>query len=163
LPAAYFDRTCTPPSEELMGAAGGSGRDNSVTVIYGICDFEREPQCSPPLQVQSWPACERKPANYRDPNGALPERTDLTIRGVPAAVYEEDHRVEVYSGTTTVVIYANDRDLALRAAEGLQRAPMAKPPLERPLAQQPAGQLPPPRPEVLQGTYECGDVRSEEG
>jgi hypothetical protein len=114
-------RQCAPPK----AASGGPPlRVNVVQVSYGDCHAADEQACSPPLTVQSWPACERNLSlyqRYAGPPGEDPlPHTALTVRGAPAASFDNGGRIEVYTGDATVVIFANeDPQLALAAANAL--------------------------------------------
>lgn len=94
---------------------------DTVSFIYGSCeiplseDGEYDGGCAPPLAIEIWPACER----YQ---GLYPFEPDesLTIRGSPAAFYEGHHRLELYTGTSTVVIFGKGREQLLKAADELE-------------------------------------------
>jgi hypothetical protein len=96
-------------------------RANFVTFIYGRCETGGEDGCLPPLEIQIWPACDRNLASYRlTPAGDSLPHEDLTVRGVPAAFFSDDARLELYTGDVTVVIFGQDRDQLLRAADALR-------------------------------------------
>jgi hypothetical protein len=57
--------------------------------------------CYPPLQLQIWNACERNETSI-----AIPAEERLTIRGVKAAYYEVRSRLELYTGVSTIVMFA---------------------------------------------------------
>jgi hypothetical protein len=135
-------------------------RSNWVTYVYGDCpepidDPERD-GCVPPLQVQSWPACETSLWSFE----LGPEEFRITyvegqLRGAPAAVFGDDGlRVEIYTGISTVVIYGTDRDQILRAVSALREHPGAgtlaglSPIL-------PGGTLPPPAEGAIRGALAC--------
>jgi hypothetical protein len=118
-------RNCEPPKPPWPYRA------NFVSHIYGDCELSETsgegPHCAPPLEIQSWPLCERNPQRYLEGqqgspllSGAAAEE-ELTIRGVPAAIYDEGQVLEVYTGTTTVAIFGDDRAQVRRAAENLVR------------------------------------------
>jgi hypothetical protein len=104
LPRTETDRDC-----EAMPAATyteeGDGRTNTVSVDYGDCtvDEAEDPGgCSPPITVQTWPACERNRASYvLDDYGTSLPRQDVTIRGDPASWFDPN-RLELYTGAATV-------------------------------------------------------------
>ncbi len=119
-------RDCEVPAAQ--DAATGYRRMDSLTFLYGSCDANAtdpsttDSGCSPPVEVQSWPACERNRAQYDiDPDGTPPPRQDLTIRGVPASFYMDDTppRLEVYSGSSTIVILGPDRQTEIDFANSL--------------------------------------------
>ncbi|MGH3031015.1 MAG: hypothetical protein ACRDNE_09680 [Gaiellaceae bacterium] len=71
---------------------------------------------------------------------------DTTVRGVPAAFFEEGGRLEVYTGEVTIVLFGQDRGQLLRAAAALRAenggvGPDAK--------------LPAPAAGALEGKLEC--------
>lgn len=91
-------------------------RANYVDFVYGTCDSS-EGGCAPPLSVQVWAACERNPMVYSPEAG---EEAPIEVRGVPAYFYEGGRRLELSTGTSTVVIFAADRGSALAAARALR-------------------------------------------
>ena len=93
---------------------------NWVDFLYGDCTADRtdtpgDTGCGLPFQVQVWPACERNPSVY----SADMEREALTVRGVPAYLYEEGTQLEVSTGRVTVILFGNDRTQLLEAANRL--------------------------------------------
>jgi hypothetical protein len=114
-------RQCVPPKS---ASDGPPLRTNVVQVSYGDCHAGDEQACSPPLTVQSWPACERNLSlyeRYSGPPGEDPvPHTPLTVRGAPAASFDDGRRIEVYTGDATVVIFADENpQLGLAAANAL--------------------------------------------
>jgi hypothetical protein len=97
-------------------------RANYVGYIYGDCTIASgDEACAPPLEVQVWPACTRNYSTYQltpTPGSQLPH-TDIVVRGAPGAVFEEGHRLEVYTGAETVVIFGDDEAQLFRAADSL--------------------------------------------
>ncbi len=85
---------------------------HTVSFLYGTCDPSggEEHSCGPPLQVQNWPACGRNAALY---GFHLPLK--LEVRGVPARRFGD--RIEMWTGTSDVVIFFSD---AAQAADALQ-------------------------------------------
>ncbi len=118
---------------------------NDIDFIYGTCKPTSETGCAPPFEVQVWPACARSLSMYDGSLGSPPiERT--TIRGVPAAFLENGERLEIQTGTVTIVIFARARDEALRIANALQGLNV----------NQAAGKpLPMPAKAALDGTLSC--------
>ncbi len=93
-------------------------RENYVDFVYGMCEApEGEGGCAPPLSVQIWAACERNPMAY---GPEIAREGPLEVRGVPAYFFEGGRRLELSTGTATVVIFASGRDSALSAANGLE-------------------------------------------
>ena len=143
LPLTARLRTCEPSRPPI------AFRANYVTYIYGDCDpwagidpaYPREsgaspdPMCAPPVEVQSWPICERNPARYvqgqTDELHLATSQADeqFTVRGSPAAVYDGGEVLEVYAGTTTIAIFGDDLAQMKRAAQALVRVELPPGPL----------------------------------
>jgi hypothetical protein len=108
-------------------------RANYVDFLYGTCEPPaREGGCAPPLSVQVWAACERNPMAS---GPELEREGPLEIRGVPGYFFEGGRRLELSTGTATVVIFATGRDSALSAAnalEGINNQVAARAPLPPP-------------------------------
>jgi hypothetical protein len=102
---------------------GAPTRINMVAALYGRCEpVSGDGGCAPPLQVQSWPACERNLAlyeKYPGPGGATIEYTEIVIRGAPAAIFDNGHRIEVYTGDATIVVFGENEALTRAAAHRL--------------------------------------------
>jgi hypothetical protein len=100
--------------------AGDEVREDRVAFTYGLCKSIDGQPCSPPLEVQVWNGCERNRSSY-DASAIRPDQ-ELTLRGVPAAFFEGWTRLELYTGTATVVIFSGypDRQLLVSAAEDLK-------------------------------------------
>jgi hypothetical protein len=90
-------------------------RPNYVDFIYGTCEASDQ-GCAPPLSVQVWAACERNPMTSPEAQQERP----IEFRGVPAYFYEGGRRLELSTGTSTVVIFARGRSDALAAAAALR-------------------------------------------
>jgi hypothetical protein len=129
---------------------GAPTRLNMVVTTYGDCVAKGDMGCAPPVQVQTWPACERNLALYElypGPNGPVHfERTSL--RGAPAAVFENGRRIEVYSGATTIVVFGANRGLARAAANQLAG-------VERGRVVNESDDLPAPVDGAMAGKLEC--------
>jgi hypothetical protein len=91
---------------------------NDIDFIYGTCTPTSETGCAPPIEVQVWPACVRNLSMYGSPGAPATEST--TVRGAPAAFLENGERLEIQTGTVTIVIFASSRDEALRIASALR-------------------------------------------
>jgi hypothetical protein len=85
--------------------AANCGRRPFVGYIYGTCEASSDSGCAPPLEVQTWSYCHRKPR---------------------ASTASE---LEVARGEVTVVVFARNRALARRAVRGLREAKPADPSL----------------------------------
>lgn len=117
-----------------------------VSFIYGECNASSETGCAPPGEVQVWPACRRNPSLYKGPRSPIspaPEQT--TVRGVPAASFEDGHRLEIQTGVSTVVIFGRSPEFALELAKALRGTNNDGQ----------AGALPPPHPGALDGSLPC--------
>lgn len=127
--SAYFVGTSfeTHPLEATIRLKAARGRltqpvrANYLQFLYGSCEIPMRPDgtyqrgCTPPLAVQVWPACERHTGLY----AFGPDET-LTVRGAAAAFYEDHRRLEVFTGTSTVVLFGGGRADLLRAAAQLR-------------------------------------------
>lgn len=155
LPLRNVLRQCESPPPPALVRANLDSRANSASYIYGTCEVPagEEGGCAPPLEIQVWPACERGPADY-DPGSQL--RSDLqTRRGVPSAKITDG--IEVYSDST-IVVFADDPQLAERAVASLvplpeTRAPSALP--ESNVGSRPNGPLAQPPAGALDGNLRC--------
>lgn len=118
---------------------------DTVSFVYGDCTPSGDSGCSPPLEVQVWPACVRSLADYELTPGKPMEAERLIIRGAPAARIAG--RLEVYTGDATVVVFANRPPDLVRAANALV-----------PVNSVAAGgrKLPTPLAGALDGTLVCG-------
>ena len=117
-----------------------------VSFVYGDCVAEDESGCAPPAEIQVWPACRRNLALYdtAPAGGVLPER--LVTRGVRAELFDEGTRLELQTGPSTVVIFADSRARALRIAAALRA-------LDGSVA--PGRLLPQPDPRAIGGAMDC--------
>ena len=96
---------------------------------YGTCAPEGlEGGCTDPLEIQSWPECDRNFSSYvrAKPPSDLPPRTSYRLSGshkIPTAAFEYGitTRIEMYTGQTTIVIFSGGPSLALNAAHALAR------------------------------------------
>jgi len=134
-------RPSGPPDEPIA-------RTNLTDYGYGHC----EAPCALPISVQTWPACDRWWGLYNFAPPDLPiRRPRLTkIRGVPASRADGGHSLELYTGDVTVVIFANSRKRANRAAAVLRRAP------DSPGGVEAGEELPSPLHGALRGRIDCG-------
>jgi hypothetical protein len=99
---------------------GAPTRINMVAALYGSCEPKGDAGCAPPVQVQSWPACERNLAlyeKYPGPDGGRAiEYTRTSLRGVPAAIFDGGRRIELYTGDATIAVFGENEGLARAAA-----------------------------------------------
>ena len=126
LPLTDMSRFCFAPPKSPFRIVGPGPR--SVAWIseatYGTCTpTGSEGGCGPPLEVQSWPECDRR---FWDSPSELTARKSVFLSGsrkIPTAAFEYGltTRLEMYTGQTTVVIFSAGPDLAVRAAHALAR------------------------------------------
>jgi hypothetical protein len=88
------------------------------SVVYGSCHATYEGGCGLPLEVQSWPECAR---DFRSLDRGLPRLTRARSRALAGTgrIPASDPwpgQVELYTGSTTAVIFADGDRLARRAA-----------------------------------------------
>jgi len=129
LPMTHHSRACSRSDPTRTQASGGDidpdslVRANYDSYIYGTCHATSDMGCAPPLEIQTWPACERSAADYNfGPPGAAEtiQPVKITrIRGVPARYYD-DVRLELSARGVTVVIFAHTFDDLTAAAEELR-------------------------------------------
>jgi len=125
LPLADFTRRCggTTPVDEPPA--------NFTNYIYGYCIIDgAASDCAPPLQIQTWPACERALADYAFEGKPMPYKELPSIGGaeVVEILFEFGPRIEVYTGSSTIVIFTEHPDLAKRALAQLRSQPTGEPP-----------------------------------
>jgi hypothetical protein len=118
----YANRRCTQPAVSVSSSrrrVPPAERNDNTTFIYGDCDPtgpKKDPGgCTAPLEVQSAPSCERNFRLYRNIDGPYPHRS-LTVRGAPAASYDNGTILEIYTGRTTISIFGHRASLVRRAA-----------------------------------------------
>jgi hypothetical protein len=89
---------------------------------YGDCTPAPDSGCGLPVTVQNWSACQRWAGIY-------PGKPRLfAFHGAKAAWVPTAGSLEIYSGRTTVVIFAHSRDLAKAAARKLREVHQAEAP-----------------------------------
>jgi len=119
---ATVQRLCVTPS-----GSPETIRPNFINYLYGECELVADEDgyvdggCAPPLQVQSYPACERALADYRlDADEAYPQGKRVTLPGGAVRVsFDGGTRVETYTGESTVVVFGDDPKLVAGAADAL--------------------------------------------
>lgn len=154
LPLTGFKRRCggTTPVDEPPA--------NLTNYIYGDCEpAEGGSSCVPPLEIQTWPACQRTLADYSFEGKPIPHR-DLPKIGEAKVVVIEfmfEPRIEVYTATSTIVIFTENADLAEEALAGLRPQDVGEPPATQAdeLAVKPERQLAAPNKKALEGELKC--------
>ncbi len=87
--------------------------DGCVPATFGL-------DCKSMAQVQVWPACERNLTVYGPALKAGNLHLELLeVRGVPAAMFDQGEMLEIYSGKSTIVLFAADRTRLLALADQL--------------------------------------------
>jgi hypothetical protein len=125
-------RSCfvPPPADRIVGS-GPRSLAWTAEADYGTCTPEPpEGTCDIPLEIDSWPECDRNFGSYGtvQPLRALPAATSFRLSGsrkIPTVELEHGlmNRIEMYTGQTTIVIFAPGSEaLAERAAHALARA-----------------------------------------
>jgi len=107
--------------------------------------------------VQTWPACERSLADYElAPGEPYPHEKLGQLDGVPAYLFDDGTRLELYTGDATIVVFASDPQLIDEAVTQLQREPGSQPPGE-PAADpgSATAPLPDPVPGAMAGDLSC--------
>jgi hypothetical protein len=133
---------------------------NFTSYTYGDCQIaEGATGCRPPLEVQTWPACQRSLGNYSF-NGKPIPYTRLPSQSGAEVV--EIHfmfgpRIEVYTKSSTVVLFAESRALAIEALGQLQSQETDKPPATQAdeLEERPEEGLEPPIDGATEGELQC--------
>jgi hypothetical protein len=129
-------------------------RANYVSYIYGDCQIpEGDEACSPPIEIQSWPACERSLADYSfgpEPGEEEFPHENIVRRGVPGALFDAERRLELYTGGTTVVVFGDDPAQVSRAADAVRSVASG---LDSLLGD--GGPLPAPAKGAVEGSLSC--------
>ena len=135
------------PLEEIEGEEWQKvERDIGWNFYYGECDppsgLFAEGGCEPPLQIHNYSTCRRWASLLSDKSAMF------DFRGATAAGGGDgiEDPVEVFTGRTTVVIFAGDRSVAKSAARQLRNVRQERP-----------SRLPPPVPGSLEGKLPCQD------
>ena len=97
---------------------GEGVRGNYISYIYGDCVPGSDSGCAPPVEVQSAPACERKPSR-RTRRRARRHK----VRGVPAVQLRGESRIELFTGDATILIFGRTPAEVRRAARALKSIP----------------------------------------
>jgi hypothetical protein len=119
---------------------------NFLSFIYGGCVATSDRPCAAPAEVQNWPVCVRNLGLYDPtiPGTPVPDRT--TVRGVPAAFFDDGERLEIHTGRALVVVFTASREASLRLASALRGVNVPTSPNE---------DLPPPVAGAVEGRILC--------
>lgn len=128
VPLTDFKRRCggTTPVDEPPA--------NFTNYFYGDCEIaEGASGCQLPLQIQTWPACQRAFGDYSFEGKPIPYKELPSIGNARAVEIEFmfEPRIEVYTGSSTIVIFAENDALAKKALEELRSQEIGKPPATR--------------------------------
>lgn len=103
----------------------GTGR--TARFVYGKCaqrqDYDSDAGCWAPLELLDRPVAGHNPSRYAPAIRCRRTR----IRGVPVVVVASAHTVEVFTGGTTVTMYAKRISLMVRAARALRTVHQERP------------------------------------
>jgi hypothetical protein len=91
-----------------------------VSFVYGDCEARSDAGCAPPAEIQVWPSCLRNLALYDDPQSSVGSDGPISVRGVPAASFDEGTRLELETDGSTIVVFAGLRSHALAIAAALR-------------------------------------------
>lgn len=97
---------------------GEAGRTNYLSSIYGWCQAQVE-GCAPPLEIQSWPACERSLTDYEPETLKMLDYEPTKVRGAPGGWFGQD-RLEIYTADATIVIFGRNREELRGAAKSMK-------------------------------------------
>jgi hypothetical protein len=140
------------------GALADESTSNYFAYIYGDCEAIGG-GCKPPLQIRSYPACQRSYSEYEFEGKPLPYKELPPVGGARVREIEflVDHRIEVYTGTSTIVISAADWSLAEEALRLLTGQPSGERPSSTAdsLAQEAQQRLDPSVNGAIEGDLPC--------
>ena len=154
LPLSGTARRCDP------GAPADEAPANYVSYLYGHCEIaEGATGCALPLEIQTWPACQRSLAEYSFDGKPLPYRELPEASGAKVVEigFALGHRVEIYTNSSTIVIFAADPALAREAVSLLRSQEIDTRPVTAgdTLEEEPLAQLKPPSEGATEGELSC--------
>jgi hypothetical protein len=115
------------------GVSGAEGKSTTPTapIAFKAVVYEERSLTNPDehwrsLEIQSWPECRRNATSYSHAPLDLalikPKRYLVhKYPNLPALEFEDGSRVELYDGTTTVVVFAEGAERATEAVDALVR------------------------------------------
>jgi hypothetical protein len=154
IPLAAVTRRRDKPNPLLPATARPRGA-NWVNFVYASgCYYDDFGiACKDMAQVQVWPACERNLSVYERARRDGDVRLEMmTIRGVPAAFFEDDTMLEIYTADATVVLFARSTEQLRQLADELgsvNASALGAPSVAR------TQELPPPAEGALAGGLAC--------
>jgi hypothetical protein len=119
----YSVSSCEPPAE--VDDPGF----HSVSYGYGTCDSTVD-SCGTPVTITSRPLCEAHAKLYRDENGTELPHTSPTLKGVPAASYNNATTTDLYTGTTAISINSASAATTAAVVNAIRRAPASDVPAD---------------------------------
>lgn len=154
------------PLDTVRRRCGGSTPadeppSNFVNYIYGHCESAGiDTGCAPPLEIQTWPACQRALGDYSYEGKPMPYRRLPSIEGAEVVEIEFafEPRIEVYTKSSTIVIFAENPDLAKEALAQLRSQGIGAPPatqVEELKEGEPGQGLAPPSDGATEGELSC--------
>jgi hypothetical protein len=105
--------------EEILGDPSHNNRQSAFNFIYGTCELEGEdhPSCAPPIEIQVFSTCRRW---FSAISGKRHLYAFRARRRRGKGGLEGGSPIEVFTGRTTVVIWAEDRNILKTAARQLR-------------------------------------------
>ncbi len=92
-----------------------------VSFVYGDCrPSSPDAGCAPPAEIQVWPAGRRNLGSYDAPRAGSGPPELARIRGSPAAFFDAETRLELYTAQLTVVLFARSRERLGKLADALR-------------------------------------------
>lgn len=156
LPMTAVSRRCDEASPDYESPA------NEITYIYGDCKVPvgSESGCTPPLEIQTWPACQRSKADYSFGGRPLPSKKLPEHGGAEVVEFDAPFlggRIEVYTKESTVVIFAESPQLAREAVKRLTPQERGQTPArsQADLDQKPPQTLGSPASGAIEGELQC--------
>ena len=137
------------PSADGLPLTAVLRRDDTasyVSFVYGDCDASGDAGCAPPAEIQVWPSCLRSFALYDVASGS-PAPEWVEARGVRGALFDRGTRLELETGRSLVVVFADSRARVLRivaelrAVDGSVDAGAPMPPPAAPTAGEEGGAM----------------------
>jgi hypothetical protein len=94
-----------------------------VSFVYGDCrSSSYDAGCAPPAEIQVWPTAARSLGAYDSatPEAPVPTPERTSIRGSPAAFFDDGARLEIFLPRVTVVVFSDARERVLAIAGSLR-------------------------------------------
>jgi hypothetical protein len=141
------------------GVPANGWPNNYVSYFYGDCEIpEGATGCALPLEIQTWPACQRSKDDYTFEGKPLPYRKLPKQGGAEVVEFNfPTDRIEVYTRSATIVIFATEPDLARKVVPLLRPQEKGNPPATKAEALRgtPPEGLAPPSDGSMEGVLPC--------